>query len=563
MADKAHKQTDADIKALEKVLKSVYSTAQSDLKKKWDKCMDRMQKASEAQYKAYTDALKSGDKEKAKLAKEAYQNTLKKMTSENWYKEQMDVITDEMTRLNERALAYTKDKVPKVYKQNYKAVGSSVSKQIPGYSFHMVDESTVKRMTKRLTAKKLNVHKDKRWNTKKANSQIMQGILQGESIGDIAKRLENVTNSTFTGALRTARTMMTEAQNAGRMDSYEQMEEDGLIVHKVWVATPDNHVRDTHLALDGQEVDIHEPFETIDGNELMYPGDPDGPPEEVYNCRCTMITHVVGFIDDNGVEHSLDYLDESDAHAEAIEREKEERGLLDETTGESEEIPFTLAESIEEAEKFASENFVDGGFTLTGGKSVNFKGVDLDVANVINKRLNEIYSRFDVEHLTSLEAVGKRNKKIYSKHSDAPFFASNFGNLGMNTVLMKSESVLQKYREEGENAFQYVINNINKLTGKNLELAKLYKDAGRSLVDDSLEGMITHEIGHRLSYMSKLNKQIAEVQKTDWQKYSTHISGYANHSFGEYVAESWTAYYNGETKLVQPELIKIFEGLKK
>jgi len=44
------------------------------------------------------------------------------------------------------------------------------------------------------------------------------------------------------------------------------------------------NTRDTHAALDGKVIPSEEPFVTIDGNHLMYPGDPNGPASEVINC---------------------------------------------------------------------------------------------------------------------------------------------------------------------------------------------------------------------------------------------------------------------------------------
>ena len=75
----------------------------------------------------------------------------------------------------------------------------------------------------------------------------------------------------------------------------KQLEDDGVILKKEWVAAVDSHTREAHLELNGQQVDIDEPF-VVDGKEIMFPGDPDCPyPELVYNCRCTMRTVVVGF----------------------------------------------------------------------------------------------------------------------------------------------------------------------------------------------------------------------------------------------------------------------------
>lgn len=49
----------------------------------------------------------------------------------------------------------------------------------------------------------------------------------------------------------------------------------------------DGRVRPAHLVADGQEVPEGEPF-IVDGELLMFPGDPKGSPENVINCRCGM-----------------------------------------------------------------------------------------------------------------------------------------------------------------------------------------------------------------------------------------------------------------------------------
>jgi GntR family transcriptional repressor for pyruvate dehydrogenase complex len=115
--------------------------------------------------------------------------------------------------------------------------------------------------------------------------------LSGESMDKIANRILPIVDSNKSAAIRNARTMVTGAENGGRLDSYHRLEEDGVILEKGWMATMDDRVRESHAELDGEYVGIDDPF----SNGLMYPGDPDGDPEEVYNCRCTMVTRIVAF----------------------------------------------------------------------------------------------------------------------------------------------------------------------------------------------------------------------------------------------------------------------------
>lgn len=64
-----------------------------------------------------------------------------------------------------------------------------------------------------------------------------------------------------------------------------QAEKDGVNMGKEWHAKMVN-TRDSHADLNGARVPLHEPFHTIWGNDLMYPGDPSAPANEVINCHC-------------------------------------------------------------------------------------------------------------------------------------------------------------------------------------------------------------------------------------------------------------------------------------
>lgn len=249
----------------------------------------------------------------------------------------------------------------------------------------------------------------------------------------------------------------------------------------------------------------------------------------------------------------------------------ENKGIVGDESSKAEEfIPFKLnnisfnaASTISEAETYAKDTFVSGGFNLTG-KSVSFKSFDVDIANKINKRLGEIYDSFDIPKLSSLESYGKANKRAWARNSDAPMFTTNFGNIGLNNTLIKSQKLIDKYNKSGSEAFQYVLNNMDVLTGDSKKLAEAYKMAGKSLVGNSVEDFITHEIGHHISYIPNINKKLSAIQSgTNWRTYAEKLSGYANHSFGEYFAESFNAFCRGEQAGLQPEIVEIFEGIRR
>ena len=99
-----------------------------------------------------------------------------------------------------------------------------------------------------------------------------------------------------TQAIRSARTIVTGAENKGRQDSYARAEADGIILQKEWLSSDDNRTRHAHLSssFGSLIVDIDKPFSN-DIGLIMYPGDPGAHPSNVYNCRCSMAAVVKGF----------------------------------------------------------------------------------------------------------------------------------------------------------------------------------------------------------------------------------------------------------------------------
>ena|GEM_PF-995809 len=91
-------------------------------------------------------------------------------------------------------------------------------------------------------------------------------------------------------AYRIARTELGMAMNTGHdIGARQAAEEFELVLEKGWASARDDRVRASHALLHGEFVPIDEAF----SNGLMYPGDPDGPAEEVVNCRCVLVHQVV------------------------------------------------------------------------------------------------------------------------------------------------------------------------------------------------------------------------------------------------------------------------------
>lgn len=122
------------------------------------------------------------------------------------------------------------------------------------------------------------------WET--TRDQIVAGMQEGESIPQISSRIREVIDSSESRARTIARTEVVSASNAGSFRQVMDLDPSVRPVGKTWLATEDDRTRLTHRAANGQNQLLASTFE-VGGANLMYPGDPTGPPDEVINCRCT------------------------------------------------------------------------------------------------------------------------------------------------------------------------------------------------------------------------------------------------------------------------------------
>lgn len=293
--DEAHVWTDSELEKLERRIAAEYKKAADELKDKIDDYFFRFRKRDAEQLQK----LKAG-----KITLQEYKQwRLAQIGRGKRLEALRDRIADRMTRANEVAAAYINDDTPGIYSLNRNYAAYTIEQQVGAdVGFDLWDEQTVRRLLvdrpdlmpyyppKRAIQRGIDLAYGKRQIT----AQITAGILQGESIQHLADRLQKkISDMNRTSAIRAARTAVTGAQNAGRLDSYIQAEKIGIRLKKTWLATLDGRTRHTHAVLDGQTTDTNKPFR-VQGYEIMFPGDPNAAPEMVYNCRCTMIAEVEG-----------------------------------------------------------------------------------------------------------------------------------------------------------------------------------------------------------------------------------------------------------------------------
>ena len=291
MPDRAHILADKELEEIEKRIEEIYKRANKEIEEKARKYFKRF----EAMDKQKRALVESGE-----MTEEAYRRWKqgKIMTGKHWETLKRQT-AERMNQANNMAAEYANKRLPSVYASNYNQIASGINDQVRGrINFELVNENTVRNLATKdktlLPYKKVNGVKDVRWNTQKVNGEILQGILQGDSVADLSKRLRKVTEMNQASSVRNARTSVTSAENKGRIDMLHEAEDAGVRTKKVWLSVHDKRTRDAHLALSGVEADPDEPFEVF-GMKIQFPGDPNAEPEMVYNCRCTMTYKVVGF----------------------------------------------------------------------------------------------------------------------------------------------------------------------------------------------------------------------------------------------------------------------------
>lgn len=281
--------TTRKMREVELKLKNLYSDAYAQLQAESDIYFHEFESRYKKQYEAYKQGKYTEQEFKAWYASQVARG-------ERW-----EALRDDMARkvtaANVEAAKIMNAATPEVFESNYNWSAYEVEKAT-GIAFNVHNEQTVKQLMKDnpelLPRKGVNVKKDELWNRQKLNNAVASGILTGKSIDKISSSFQQVTNMNWTAAVRNARTAVTAAQNSGKQQQMEDIEPfakaNGLDIKKEWVSANDDRVRDSHAELNGVRVDVDDIFP----NGLMYPGDPDGEPAEVYNCRCSQRTVING-----------------------------------------------------------------------------------------------------------------------------------------------------------------------------------------------------------------------------------------------------------------------------
>lgn len=307
--DAAHLRTEKELAALERRIAQLYKEAADELQTTIDAYFDQFKKRDE-EMKSLVGTVING---KEWTEQDYKQWRLNQIARGERYQALRDKIAHRMTDANAIAVSYTNDATPGIYSLNRNFGAYTIERVAGNVGFDLWDEQTVRRlivehpelMPYYPADRALQRGIDLAWGKKQITANVTSSILQGKSIKDMADDLQKrIPTMNRDSAIRTARTAVTGAQNAGRMDSYAAAERMGIKLKKEWLATLDSRTRHSHAMLDGEQI---EPDETF-SNGCRFPGDPQGPAREVYNCRCTLVADVDGIDTSDGLRRTRDGL---------------------------------------------------------------------------------------------------------------------------------------------------------------------------------------------------------------------------------------------------------------
>jgi len=127
----------------------------------------------------------------------------------------------------------------------------------------------------------------------------LQALDEGLSMQDTAKRLREVWADVSTmRATRIARTEVARAASYANKDAADTFTAEAQIqVQKIWLATPDERTRETHVEAGKQGPKAMDDNFMVGGYPCALPMDVSLPASEVVNCRCTVMYVPAGYED--------------------------------------------------------------------------------------------------------------------------------------------------------------------------------------------------------------------------------------------------------------------------
>lgn len=266
--DKAHKFVDKKIVEYEKELKKIYSKTLKEL---------------EVEMKKQSNKLNGGDSKTTRESLRRLDSLFKRMTVElnNADLKAVNLLEEELREIGNTNLEFAQD-----------LINDKIRELGIDETYTLFNDEILKNIIEGnvFTELAIDGFTDKSYIYRELKREFATGLLKGESIPKLAKRIKKITKSSMDRAILIARTENTRVQNESREEVFKKAEKQGITMKKQWISAGDRRVRASHQRLNGEIVNMNESF----SNNCQYPGDPNGGASEVCNCRCTFVALIEG-----------------------------------------------------------------------------------------------------------------------------------------------------------------------------------------------------------------------------------------------------------------------------
>ena len=438
----------------------------------------------------------------------------------------------ELQRLGDKEAAL----FSKQFETSYKGVYDSLARD-SGAHYSRISTEGAQQMIKQVWAADGKVWSERIWDNTAAladtlNEKLIECVVGGKKTSDLKKALMERFGVSYNNADMLARTELAHIQTQAARQRYEDT---GIERVQIW-ADPDERTCEVCGKL-------HKKIYPV-GAKMPIPAHP--------RCRCTIIP-VVDIPDDQIIEQQQ--------------------------TQQQPQSNFTPANTVDEAQAYADKYVASYKSKYTG--NVNYKGLDTEHANAVNKAITDIYDDYDIDPLKNISTMNFRESKwanAVESGTAAAYQWGDGGNLYMNQKLIGNAKLEKAFKDKADNLLNTVLAGAEDYLKKPdlkpaqrkyiTALVKSKRQCVAQSYSNFTEVTTIHELGHmlhdKLFFVKEgyLRKDIIDLAAS-MEKYGANISGYAVSSTKEYMAESFAAYRMGEIDKLDPELVKIFEEKKR
>lgn len=504
-----------------------------DVQRVYRKAVDETQEKLDDYFRRYRakDNIKRDQLKRGEITSKEYTDWKRGqlMIGQRW-EEMRDTLARDLHNSNNIARSIVQGYMPEVYAVNHNYATFQVEKgSMMDTSYTLYDRQTVERIIRDQPdllpppgpRKKASIAagKDIAWQRGQIQSVTLQSILQGESIPKMARRIAKEMGETnYKSTVRYARTSTTGAQNAGRVDAYKRAERMGIHLEQEWLATLDSRTRDSHRHMDGEHVKIGEEF----SNGCRFPGDPDGPGSEIWNCRCTLVPRIEGIDQSNAPRNSklgsMSYEEWQNEHWKP--EEKEDLGEL-----QFNQVGIGKARSIDQVNNILNKS---GYFTTT----CDLNGCDLDsaksIASSYERVLNEFpFMRGKIGGVTAIDlgdTTYARNYIYGDKRIEVNKNQWAFGNFS-NVVKQYEDDVTTRWHPYGTTAESVVVHELgHALDGlltdrKIMGAGSYYSPSGKFNFHETsyyLRAKVAMSTGVKLNNINEAVSYYASTNNKEW-----------------------------------------------